>query len=74
MLDSAAAKRSLAGNGAQSLNTPSAYDEMHDADGGIRAAYAQYCTWFGQQDPALLRRKAGEAERTFRRTGITFNV
>ena len=47
---------------------------MHDAEGGIHPAYAEYCTWFGQQDPAVLRRKAGEAERTFRRTGITFNV
>ena len=53
---------------------PSAYDEMHDADGGTNPAYVQYCEWFAQQDRAVLRRKAGDAERTFRRTGITFNV
>ena len=47
---------------------------MHDAAGGVRPAYAQYCSWFDQQDRALLARKGGEAERTFRRTGITFNV
>ena len=47
---------------------------MHDADGGTNPAYVQYCEWFAQQDRAVLRRKAGDAERTFRRTGITFNV
>jgi uncharacterized circularly permuted ATP-grasp superfamily protein len=50
------------------------YDEMHDADGGTRPAYGGYKRWYDQQDPALLRRKGAEAERTFRRTGITFNV
>ena len=47
---------------------------MHDAAGGVRPAYAQYCDWYDQQDRAVLARKGGEAERTFRRTGITFNV
>jgi uncharacterized circularly permuted ATP-grasp superfamily protein len=56
------------------LTNPSAYDEMYDADGGTHSAYVEYCNWFEQQDRAVLRRKAGEAERTFRRTGITFNV
>ena len=50
------------------------YDEMHDAEGGIRPAYAEYCRWLNQQDRAQLRRKGGEAEGSFRRTGITFNV
>ena len=47
---------------------------MHDGDGAVRQAYRQYCQWFEQQDRASLNRKSGEAERTFRRTGITFNV
>jgi len=50
------------------------YDEMHDAEGGIRPAYAEYCRWLNQQDRAQLKRKGGEAEGSFRRTGITFNV
>jgi uncharacterized circularly permuted ATP-grasp superfamily protein len=47
---------------------------MLDPGGGIRPAYAEYRRWFDQQEPAQLRRKSGEAERSFRRTGITFNV
>ena len=54
--------------------TPPAFDEMHDADGGVREAYSDYCTWLEEQDTALLRRKHTEAETNFRRTGITFNV
>jgi uncharacterized circularly permuted ATP-grasp superfamily protein len=51
-----------------------AFDEMLAPDGGVRAAYADYRDWFDEQDPALLKRKDGEAENFFRRTGITFNV
>ncbi len=47
---------------------------MHDAEGGIRPAYAEYCHWLNQQDRAQLKRKGREAEGSFRRTGITFNV
>lgn len=52
----------------------SSYDEMLDADGATRPAYAGYCEWLKQQPPELLRRKSGEAEAFFRKTGITFNV
>ncbi len=55
-------------------HSPSSYDEMHDADGGVRAAYGGYCEWYGEQDQGWLRRKSAEAESFFRRTGITFNV
>ncbi len=51
-----------------------AFDEMLTPEGGVRAAYADYRDWFDEQDPALLKRKDGEAENFFRRTGITFNV
>ena len=55
-------------------HAPSSYDEMYDANGGVRAAYAGYCDWYSAQDQAALRRKGLEAESNFRRTGITFNV
>jgi uncharacterized circularly permuted ATP-grasp superfamily protein len=47
---------------------------MLDPAGGIRPAYAEYRRWFDEQDRIQLRRKCGEAEGSFRRTGITFNV
>ena len=53
---------------------PEKFDEMHAADGSVRAAYRDYQSWLDQQDPALMRRKGIEAESFFRRTGITFNV
>ena len=60
--------------GPPQMEQGSSYDEMYDADGGVRPAYAQYCGWYEQQDRNLLNRKGIEAERTFRKTGITFNV
>ncbi|OYZ26344.1 MAG: hypothetical protein B7Y31_13635, partial [Novosphingobium sp. 16-62-11] len=54
--------------------SPSLYDEMLNADGSVRPAYAGYCKWYDEQPPDLLRRKGSEAEAFFRRTGITFNV
>ena len=53
---------------------PSSYDEMFEADGTVRPAYAGYREWLHGQDAASLRRKGIEAETFFRRTGITFNV
>ena len=50
------------------------FDEMRQGEGGVRPAYADYCAWFDQQPPELLRRKHKDAEGSFRRTGITFNV
>ncbi|XUU60472.1 circularly permuted type 2 ATP-grasp protein [Erythrobacter sp. HA6-11] len=50
------------------------FDEMFDADGGVRPAYQDYCAWFDDQDPKWLARKDAEADDSFRRTGITFNV
>ena len=54
--------------------SPSSYDEMFEADGTVRPAYAGYREWLHGQDAASLRRKGLEAESFFRRTGITFNV
>ena len=50
------------------------FDEMRRSDGHVRPGYADYCEWFDQQPPDLLRRKHKDAEGSFRRTGITFNV
>ncbi|MGE3690631.1 MAG: circularly permuted type 2 ATP-grasp protein, partial [Novosphingobium sp.] len=50
------------------------FDEMFKPDGAVRPAYAGFHSWYDEQDPAWLRRQDAEAERLFRRTGITFNV
>ncbi|QXT40631.1 circularly permuted type 2 ATP-grasp protein [Gymnodinialimonas ceratoperidinii] len=49
------------------------FDEMCRAD-GVRPPYDRYQKWFEAQDVARLAQKTKEAERFFRRTGITFNV
>ncbi|AWW75359.1 hypothetical protein CD351_13060 [Erythrobacter sp. KY5] len=54
--------------------SPEKFDEMHSAGGDIRPAYDAYCGWYEKQEPALLKRKNAEADESFRRTGITFNV
>ena len=53
---------------------PDTFDEMWDASRDTRPAYTDYCTWFDEQENDWLRRKAVEADDSFRRTGITFNV
>ena len=60
--------------GIMSGSEQTGFDEMHEQDGSIRPAYAQYCEWLGAQDPNWMRRKGAEAETFFRRSGITFNV
>ena len=53
------------------------FDEMllgGEGDPSVRSPYADYQNWFSQQDDRWLQRKHREAERVFRRTGITFNV
>jgi len=50
------------------------FDEMTTGDGAVRSAYRDYQTWLDEQQPGWLRRQSEEAERFFRRTGITFNV
>jgi len=55
-------------------DTPIRFDEMFAADDNVRPAYEGYSDWYDEQDPKWLRRKHGEAENSFRKTGITFNV
>jgi len=50
------------------------YDEMYGPDGAVRPAYAGFCEWYEEQDRDWLKKQDAEAERFFRRTGITFNV
>ena len=50
------------------------FDEMLNEDGSIRPAYADFCNWYDGQDKTWLKRQDAEAERFFRRIGITFNV
>ena len=51
-----------------------AFDEMQPEQTGLRHAYAAYDRWLKQQDPARLTEKMRDAERVFRKTGITFAV
>ncbi|MEJ2408603.1 MAG: circularly permuted type 2 ATP-grasp protein [Novosphingobium sp.] len=50
------------------------FDEMLNGDGTVRPAYSDFCEWYGSQDTSWLKRQDAEAERFFRRIGITFNV
>ena len=49
------------------------FDEMYGSGGDIRATYRAYGDWFSNEEPRRLLAKTAEAERVFRRTGITFN-
>ena len=51
-----------------------AFNEMHPENTGLRKPYAAYESWLSAQDPTRLAEKMRDAERVFRRTGITFNV
>ena len=51
-----------------------AFDEMLPEKSGLRHSYAGYDRWLKQQDPARLTEKMRDAERVFRKTGITFAV
>jgi uncharacterized circularly permuted ATP-grasp superfamily protein len=50
------------------------FDEMWGRNDELREPYANFHSWFDQEDPKRLRAKNREAEELFRLTGITFNV
>jgi uncharacterized circularly permuted ATP-grasp superfamily protein len=50
------------------------YDEMHAADGAVRAHYAAFQHWLRDRAPEWLAQKRGEADALFHRLGITFAV
>jgi uncharacterized circularly permuted ATP-grasp superfamily protein len=47
---------------------------LPDASSGPRKPYTAYERWLREQDPARLTEKTEDAERVFRKTGITFAV
>ncbi|WP_336056367.1 circularly permuted type 2 ATP-grasp protein [Nitratireductor sp. CH_MIT9313-5] len=49
------------------------FDEMQSGE-GPRSPYRAYQQWLSQQDASRLNAKAHDAERVFRKTGITFAV
>jgi uncharacterized circularly permuted ATP-grasp superfamily protein len=51
-----------------------AFDEMRPESAGLRRPYAAYNDWLDAQDAARLTEKTRDAERVFRKTGITFAV
>ena len=51
-----------------------AFDEMSPANAGIRRPYRGYDAWLKNQDTTRLTEKMRDAERVFRKTGITFAV
>jgi uncharacterized circularly permuted ATP-grasp superfamily protein len=50
------------------------FDEMSVSEGEVRHPYRRYEQWFSGQEQAQLQIKSKDAERAFRRTGITFAV
>jgi uncharacterized circularly permuted ATP-grasp superfamily protein len=56
------------------MGDSSAFDEMLSGPGGVRGAYQHYSEWLNAQGTPQLHQKAADAERVFRRTGITFAV
>jgi len=50
------------------------YNEMIDANGGVRAHYRGYDEWLKTTPPERIARKRAEADLAFHRVGITFAV
>jgi uncharacterized circularly permuted ATP-grasp superfamily protein len=56
------------------MAAPIFYNEMFDADGGVRAHYKAYDDWLKEQPPERIAAKRAEADALFHRVGITFAV
>jgi len=54
--------------------SPTTFNEMYAADGGVRSHYRQFQSWLSRQSDDLMRLKRAEADLVFRRVGITFAV
>jgi len=50
------------------------YNEMYDANGGVREHYKGYEAWLKATPPERIERKRAEADLAFHRVGITFAV
>ena len=55
-------------------STMNFYNEMMDANGGVRAHYQRYDDWLKSTPPERIARKRAEADLAFHRVGITFAV
>ena len=53
---------------------PPSYDEMHDANGGVRPHYEAFDAWLQATPSEQVAHKRREAEISFHRVGITFSV
>ena len=67
-------KRDTSEMNAQGSSRLVAFDEMSPAETGTRRPYLGYDSWLKDQDTARLAEKMRDAERVFRKTGITFAV
>jgi uncharacterized circularly permuted ATP-grasp superfamily protein len=56
------------------MTSSSFYNEMHAADGSVRAHYRAYADWLAETPAERIARKRAEADIVFRRVGITFAV
>jgi uncharacterized circularly permuted ATP-grasp superfamily protein len=59
---------------AMNAATALSFDEMLSSDGTVRPAYSGFNGWYDAQDQRWMLKQKDEAERFFRKTGITFNV
>jgi uncharacterized circularly permuted ATP-grasp superfamily protein len=50
------------------------FDDMYGTDEAVRAPFAEIAAWLAETPPQVLEAKREEAERLFRRVGITFAV
>ena len=50
------------------------YNEMYDAEGGVRSHYQSYADWLQATPGERIERKRAEADLAFHRVGITFAV
>jgi len=66
--------RSTRSEGRKGAARPRATDEMYGSDGAVRPHYGSLSDWLWQLAPDEIGRKRQEAERLFRRLGITFAV
>ena len=56
------------------MTTKKFYNEMTDAEGGIRQQYGEFAAWLSGMSDERLTRKRAEADTLFHRFGITFAV
>jgi len=56
------------------MSTRAFYNEMYEADGGVRPQYEPYSQWLGEKSVEYLSQKQREADALYTKLGITFAV